>query len=253
MQPEPRKPERDRTRRDDAHGIPGADELRDLARARVKQVAAHLLVLDDEPGPKLDDDRLRHTARLAQERRASGFQALRHRLFARAAAARSSPASSPAANAPVIDRRDPRPVPQPALGDDGVVVLAERVLEVGRRRGDGPRTLSEHRGDRFGGVAGPLRPDPHVVERLVVGVLVERRHLLRERLQRLVDEGLQRGLGVEVVLRPESRRVRRLDQPVEERDVALAAKRLQERVVRLGPVGLERGQHPTCSLAVLLR
>src|SRR5258708_26951078 len=64
-------------------------------------------------------------------------------------------------------------VAQPALGDDGIVVVAEHLLEARHRLGERGRLGTDRRRHRLGGVARPLGEDAHLVEVRVGRVLAE--------------------------------------------------------------------------------
>ena len=120
------------------------------------------------PGARRQPPAARTVSRHIQERSfgsASSSQAARQRPRSSSAAERSNAASVCASvrglvASPPLDR----PSFEPRAGDDGVVQVAEHVLEPGRRVRERTRLLADDRRGRLGRVAGALRADPDLVE-----------------------------------------------------------------------------------------
>src|SRR5581483_11241897 len=123
----------------------------------------------------------------------------------------------------LVLRRLVRERPQPLLGDDGVLVLAEHVLE--------DLCAGDHRllAGELGGVARALPALAERVERLVGRIVARGVDVTAELLQR------------DVALRALERLERRLE-AVEQVRVALPVERLQERAARTPSRALEPAQ-----------
>ena len=98
----------------------------------------------------------------------------------------------PAASAVRCARTAAQQRPDPSLGDDGVVVLAGRVLELLRGGEQLHAGLAELVLEQLGRVAGALALDARLVDRLVGRLLLYLSHRLPQPLELVLDLGPQR-------------------------------------------------------------
>ena len=160
------------------------------------------------------------------------FHALRHRRRASSAAARSIPASMPAANAASPERRPAAHVRSQDPGDHCIVVLTQDRLELRRRLGEPPCGLADDRRNCFGGVPHPLGPDPDRVQLRVPRMLARRLHCSAQVTPRAVEQVGNEVPHGHICLRANDRELGRLD--AGGRGARRTARRRSKRPARCG-------------------